>query len=403
MPLILDTPAPSITIQCYLQEERHYRNRTRFSMPSRRPGVQVVFFLNTRLELAGISPDPQARLEHRILGGGGRMSNAKCPFCEQLIPEPKTDFPTDNLEVQCHNCGKYMITDFAMSTIREDFLNLKSQLPPKHIVSGWIRENNERRLAMPVIRTDNLSEIIDPGRVPRRVSEQATRLLDYLVRRTDYYGQPLEIPDKEPAIAYAHNANELVALAGFLVERGLARPLGGPPIRVLILTAEGLDEASEAASRKLYKKAFVAMWFTEEMDAVYQTTIKPAIKETGFDSLVISNKEHNNDINSEIIAEIKQSRFLVADLTGQRGGVYFEAGFALGLGIPVIWTCHEEWFNKEVIVTSKVLVDGQEKACQVKELRRTHFDVEHFPFIIWKTPEELSQKLKNRIRATIEP
>ena len=33
-------------------------------------------------------------------------------------------------------------------------------------------------------------------------------------------------------------------------------------------------------------------------------------------------------IPSEIISEIKRSKFMIADLTGYRGGVYYEAGFA---------------------------------------------------------------------------
>ena len=33
------------------------------------------------------------------------------------------------------------------------------------------------------------------------------------------------------------------------------------------------------------------------------------------------------------MAEIRRSRFVVADYTGQVNGVYFEAGFALGLGL----------------------------------------------------------------------
>jgi len=41
-----------------------------------------------------------------------------------------------------------------------------------------------------------------------------------------------------------------------------------------------------------------------------------------------------------------ECRFIVADFTGQRGGVYFEAGYALGLRKPVIWTCKRDWFNK---------------------------------------------------------
>ena len=88
-------------------------------------------------------------------------------------------------------------------------------------------------------------------------------------------------------------------------------------------------------------------------------------------------KEHNNDINDEIIGEIRSSRFIVADFTGNRGGVYYEAGFANGLNIPVIHMCKKE------------------------ELKKVHFDVNHRNIIDWKTGEELYERLLNRIKATI--
>lgn len=75
--------------------------------------------------------------------------------------------------------------------------------------------------------------------------------------------------------------------------------------------------------------------------------------------VVINLEHHLNRIDDEIVVQIRRSRFLVADLTGCRGGVYFEAGFAMGLGLPVIWTCKE---------TSQ---------------RKLHFDVNHFPFLWW--------------------
>jgi hypothetical protein len=54
---------------------------------------------------------------------------------------------------------------------------------------------------------------------------------------------------------------------------------------------------------------------------------------------------HLNKVDDVIVAEIRRSRFLVADFTCEpgkvRGGVYFEAGFARGLNIPIIWTCRD--------------------------------------------------------------
>ena len=76
---------------------------------------------------------------------------------------------------------------------------------------------------------------------------------------------------------------------------------------------------------------------------------------------------------------IRRSRFVVADFTGQRGGVYFEAGYALGLGLRVIWLCR----------------DG--------ELKDVHFDTRQYNFLVWKAGEyaDLAKRLQNRIEATL--
>ena len=69
--------------------------------------------------------------------------------------------------------------------------------------------------------------------------------------------------------------------------------------------------------------------------------LRRGIEDAGYQALRIDKKEDVVKIDDEIISEIRRSRFLVADFTqgndGARGGVYFEAGFALGLGIPVIF------------------------------------------------------------------
>jgi hypothetical protein len=88
-----------------------------------------------------------------------------------------------------------------------------------------------------------------------------------------------------------------------------------------------------------------------------------------------------NKIDDEIIAEIRRSRFVVADFTSEpekpRGGVYFEAGFAQGLNTPVIWTCREDMLGS------------------------VHFDTRQFNHIAWTSPQDLRAKLKNRIGAVL--
>jgi hypothetical protein len=86
---------------------------------------------------------------------------------------------------------------------------------------------------------------------------------------------------------------------------------------------------------------------------------------------------HNDNIVDKIIGEIRTCQFMVADFTGQKGGVYFEAGFVKGLGREVIWTCREDDF------------------------RNVHFDIAQFSHIIWKNSGDLRRRLADKIIATI--
>lgn len=124
---------------------------------------------------------------------------------------------------------------------------------------------------------------------------------------------------------------------------------------------------------------FVAMWFDDSMDLPWKEAIYPAIVDAGYEPLRIDKREHNNKIDDEIVASIRRSRFVVADFTGGRGGVYYEAGFAHGLDIPVIWSVRKDW------------------------LSQLHFDTRQFNHIPWSDSDLASFRsaLKFRIEATL--
>jgi nucleoside 2-deoxyribosyltransferase len=151
---------------------------------------------------------------------------------------------------------------------------------------------------------------------------------------------------------------------------------------LIIVTPRGWNRVADierGTAALLYKQAFVAMWFDGYMDQAWESGFKSGIEEdTGFKAVRVDLKEHNEKICDVIIAEIRKSSFLVADFTGNRGGVYYEAGFAKGLGIPVIFTCQKGEWEKHL-----------------------HFDTRQYNHIIWENPEDLKIKLKNRMRATI--
>lgn len=124
------------------------------------------------------------------------------------------------------------------------------------------------------------------------------------------------------------------------------------------------------------------MWFDEEVTPAWTDAIEPAIGLSGYKPERIDRVEHNNRIDDEIIAWLRRARFVVADFTGQRGGVYFESGFALGLNIPVIWTVRED---------------------QLEGDKGVHFDTRQYNFIKLDMDNlaGFQTKLQNRIEATI--
>lgn len=146
------------------------------------------------------------------------------------------------------------------------------------------------------------------------------------------------------------------------------------------LTFKGLQyiiELQESGEKS--KKCFIAMSFSEKANGIREV-IKKAVVETGFDPILVDEQHYESDItiNDAIIKFIRKSKFLIADFTEQKHGVYFEAGFALGLKRPVIYTCSKEDFHK------------------------THFDTNHYPHIVYSDLDELLEKLKDKIEAWID-
>ena len=140
----------------------------------------------------------------------------------------------------------------------------------------------------------------------------------------------------------------------------------------------------EERTRKLdeSRQGFVAMWFDPSMDEAYDHGIKPAICDAGYQALKINDKPFTGGVVDEIMAEIRKSRFVVADFTsspesGARGGVYLEAGFALGLGKTVFLTCRKDRTDD------------------------VHFDIGHLNRLDWETPKDLREQLKNSIEAVL--
>ena len=149
----------------------------------------------------------------------------------------------------------------------------------------------------------------------------------------------------------------------------------------VFVTVAGHNRIGELTLNADSSQAFVAMWFDNSLTDAYENGIELGIIDAGFKPLILNRKDHINKIEDEVIAEIRKSKFLVADFThgndGARVASITRPGFAHGLGIPVIFTCRKN------------------------SMKTLHFDIAHYSHIVWSSPADLREKLRNRIHAVI--
>jgi nucleoside 2-deoxyribosyltransferase len=213
--------------------------------------------------------------------------------------------------------------------------------------------------------------------VPQGPLERIDRIVLYVLRKmaTDDATVTLR-PDCDYSVAYARTPPEFE----FLIERAVELEYielasGGDQYR---LRLKGWEHASQLARAQIRSnQAFVAMSFSPGLSSIYYNAIKPALKHCGYLPLRVDQVEYNDKIDDRIVADIRSSGIMVADFTEHKAAVYFESGFAMGLGLEVIRTCRDT------------------------DLKDTHFDTRQYNHIVWKDEVDLKDKLIARIQATV--
>lgn len=237
---------------------------------------------------------------------------------------------------------------------------------------------------------EKLEKIIKEAQVPKTPKNKLDNLILNLFEYQKYAGAEIDLNELDEwnftlYKLYFQNQEEYWFYLNTLKEFGFitfmdVSSTNGNDAFDIRLTYQGLEYIINLQeSGENSNICFIAMSFSEATSEI-RATIKKAIRESGFEALLIDEVHYQSDltINDAIVRFIKKSKFLVADFTEQKSGVYFEAGFALGLNRPVIYTCSREDFNK------------------------THFDTNHYPHIVYETLDDLEEKLKNKIQAWIE-
>ena len=283
------------------------------------------------------------------------------------------------------------------------------QLASKVALSQVILEANLNK-ATPYFSSDDVGEGSQSTR-PRKTIDSLNLLLKLAQCRAHNVGVPfLNLHDilglgvdqallnaigSKDTISQSHSVSHLLKFLEFGRKQGLLEEGQGN----WTLSLQGLDFLDQIGLNTQTKPSiFVAMWFgDDEVTKFYENAVKPAIEAAGYICCRIDETHHNERIDEQILAEIRNSVAVIVDVTfglaepkgwssvkevgAPRGGVYFEAGFAAGLGRPIIWTVKQSIVDVENVV---------------------HFDVRQYNQLRWDDDlDEARIHLQARIESTL--
>ncbi len=308
------------------------------------------------------------------------MEHTDCLICGY----PNIEFfnSSENYRINCGRCGDYFVTDTLYRTFAD--VDIKEELVKKgYITSAVIRELNETKQEIPRLNTKNYRTLWEHYLVPdlENVETKVKKLLQRIKERSAYYGSHVSIlHDKDYPLGYAQNPQEFSAQVKLLEDSNLLKIRACDTAKFIVeLSARGWGLAKDS-STKNSNQVFVAVWFDPSTEGTINT-ICTSIKECGYEAMCIKNEHFSEKIMDKAIGEIKQSKFMIADLTGNRTSVFFEIGLAYGLGIEIIYL-----FKKD----------------EVKEKTPLDFYVKHYQCYSYKNATDIPEILKNAINARIK-
>ncbi len=295
------------------------------------------------------------------------MMKKHCLFCDEIVPiEQEGDYDR-YLGCSCSPGGGYHLR-------RDSYESINALPHPKkrdllHIISAYIREKTDCNDKV-YLKADDLESIADSPNIPVTIEDKGNRLLQYLYRHSEGPEEPVAIHplSNNYNLTYSPNLQELVYIIDklgneqFLIREGMN----------FKLTEKGWNEAAASTGGKKLKACSILIQGGNELHGEWQEKLLPKIGQFGYQPTLLTHTQspENEQYDLGLIAE---SKLIIADVTGQAPGVYFAAGYALGIGTPVIWTVNSS--------------DADKLTVQLQEIRP----------IVWDTAEELAVLIQQKL------
>lgn len=299
-----------------------------------------------------------------------------CPICHRELSENLRTSDYGNIvHVVCAYCGNFKITNHVLL----DMLSERQQKnEPDMDMSIALRHLSSMAADEIDLKYENYEKIKGSIQIPSDPLEVLDLLMLYCGKKATRFNVGITVPKIDIPLLYVHDDNDMQALLEMAQELEYIDQYHSEQNNyVFTLKVKGWDRIIQLRKvRPESKQVFVAMSFNNKLDEIYHQGIAKAVEQCGLIPIRIDLVDFNDEIISNVLSRINQSRFLIADYTDNRPGVYFETGYAIGRGLPVIYCCRES--DKGYI----------------------HFDINHYKFIHWIDVSDFKTELVKRITNT---
>jgi len=250
-----------------------------------------------------------------------------------------------------------------------------------------LRSEHDKKIKLVLAIEDFFEEDVDHSIKPQKLLESFGERL-----RANNAFQHFNCNIRDMVYAKIPGVSELYEVLQYLIDLGFVKqsaPGMGQGVFDfnLMVTVNGWSALSSLKPTASSNKVFIATQFkwpeNDEIRVKAIESIKNACKSLGYDADITS-QDHTGNITDNIINEIKEAKFVVAELTYNNRGVYYEAGYARGMGKEVFSVVHDSSINGD---RSK----GQ----------KLHFDIEQIMYRKWSNSSELEKSLRSWIQAVI--
>lgn len=308
-----------------------------------------------------------------------------CPICDRQVDLSARDSAFTTY-FDCSQCGKYGITQECM----EDLPGCEEKDPSvRRKIRRYLRE--KRGIGNVLLTSGVIPEDRAQGRLVLDLKsamglhwdegsplQKFNSILLSLAQSTEKFGHTFNAND-DRWIVPVMDDEEAKAIIIALVDEGYVkasdRPGSNDTAWSISLTPSGLRRADELkrSEKEGGTIVFVAACFNDDLISA-RNTIERVVREWGYDPKMVDRVAGDQLIEMKVYELIRASRFVVADLSCHRQSVYYEVGFAHGLGLEVVYTCKEA------------------------DMGDLHFDLAHRPILKWTDEQQLAEVLALHLR-----